>query len=142
MYTHSTLLMNSYSRNDSSFQGLCKYHKLTVPIYRVPQEERSIFWEVIVSVILSKKVYIYICPIPNGLQDRTISLYSILDLAPNIGLPSHHTAVLWRSLWQLSVIGWQHSCHDVMKASMLLLLIQNGPTMPKAWSVRRYAIIA
>jgi hypothetical protein len=45
----------------------------------VSQEERSIFWEVIVSVILSKKkkkTYIYMCPIPNGFWDRTISLYS------------------------------------------------------------------
>jgi hypothetical protein len=30
---------------------------------------RSIFWEVIVSVILSRKVYIYMCPIPNGFRD-------------------------------------------------------------------------
>ena len=35
-------------------------------IYRVSQEERSIFWEVIVSVILSKKLYMNMCPIPNG----------------------------------------------------------------------------
>jgi hypothetical protein len=28
--------------------------------YRVSQEERLIFWEVTVTVILSKKVYIYI----------------------------------------------------------------------------------
>jgi len=33
-------------------------------IYRVSQEAMSIFWEVTVSVILSKKVYI--CPILNG----------------------------------------------------------------------------
>jgi hypothetical protein len=42
------------------------------------QEETSIFWEVTVSVILSKKVYMYMCPIPNGFRDRTISLYSTL----------------------------------------------------------------
>jgi hypothetical protein len=42
----------------------------------VSQEERSIFWEVIVSVILSKKVYMYMCPIPNGFRDRAILLYS------------------------------------------------------------------
>ena len=30
------------------------------------QEERSIFWKVIVSVILSKKVYMNMCPTPNG----------------------------------------------------------------------------
>jgi hypothetical protein len=42
------------------------------------QEETSIFWEVILSVILSKKVYMYMymCPIPNSFQDRAISLYS------------------------------------------------------------------
>jgi hypothetical protein len=42
----------------------------------VSQEERSIFWEVTVSVILSKNVYIYMCTIPNGFRDRAISLYS------------------------------------------------------------------
>jgi hypothetical protein len=33
------------------------------------------FWEVIVSVILSKDMYLYMCPIPNGFRDRAISLY-------------------------------------------------------------------
>jgi hypothetical protein len=42
----------------------------------VSQEERSIFWEVIVSIILSRKIYMYVCPIPNGFPDRAISLYS------------------------------------------------------------------
>jgi hypothetical protein len=42
----------------------------------VSQEERSIFWEVIVSVILCKKVYADMCSILNGFQDRAISLYS------------------------------------------------------------------
>jgi hypothetical protein len=41
-------------------------------IYRVSQEERSIFWEVIVSVILSKKLYMNTCPIPNGFRDRAV----------------------------------------------------------------------
>jgi hypothetical protein len=39
-------------------------------------EESSIIWEVVVLVILSKKVYMYMCPIPNGFRDRTVSLYS------------------------------------------------------------------
>jgi hypothetical protein len=38
----------------------------------VSQEEGPIFWE----VILTKKVYMYMCPIPNGFWDRAISLYS------------------------------------------------------------------
>jgi hypothetical protein len=33
-------------------------------------------WEVIVSVMLSKKLYIYICPILNSFRNRGISLYS------------------------------------------------------------------
>jgi hypothetical protein len=39
------------------------------------EEERSVFWEVIALVILSKKVYMHMCPIPNGFRDRAISLY-------------------------------------------------------------------
>jgi hypothetical protein len=38
-------------------------------LYRMSQEETAIFWEVIVSVILSKKVYMYVCPIPNGFHN-------------------------------------------------------------------------
>jgi hypothetical protein len=45
-------------------------------VYRMTQEERSVFWEVTVSVILSKKMYIYMYPIPNGFRDRAISLCS------------------------------------------------------------------
>jgi hypothetical protein len=59
----------------------------------MPQEERSIFWEAIVSIILSKKVYVCMCPIPNGFKDRAISLYSfkllirkILRTVYNIGI--------------------------------------------------------
>jgi hypothetical protein len=40
--------------------------------YRVSQKERSIFWEVIVPVILSKKSFTNMCPIPNGFRDRAI----------------------------------------------------------------------
>jgi len=40
-------------------------------LYSVYQEERSIFWEVIVSVILSRNVYMNMCPIPNGFRDKS-----------------------------------------------------------------------
>jgi hypothetical protein len=40
--------------------------------HKVSQEDWSIFWEVIVSVILSKKPYMNMCPIPNGFRDRAI----------------------------------------------------------------------
>jgi hypothetical protein len=50
-------------------------------IYRLSQKKRSIFCKVIVSVILSKKLYTYMCPIANGFRDRAISLcsYQIVD---------------------------------------------------------------
>jgi hypothetical protein len=35
-----------------------------------------LFWQVIVSAILSKKLYMYMCSVPNGFQDRAISLCS------------------------------------------------------------------
>lgn len=57
------------------------------------QVEMSVFWEVIVSVILSKKVYMYVCPIAKGFRDRDISLDSckivdkeMLLIVSNIGI--------------------------------------------------------
>ena len=53
----------------------------------------SIFWEVIISVILSKRMYMYMCPIQNGFRNTVISLYSckivdkeILRIDSNIGI--------------------------------------------------------
>jgi hypothetical protein len=51
----------------------------------------------------------YMCPIPNGVRDRDISLYSSLDLAPDIVLLSRRTA-------PLSV-----ACESVLSVSWLLL---------------------
>ena len=45
-------------------------------LYRVYQEERSIFWEVIVLIILSKNVYMSMCPIPNSFRVRAAWMYS------------------------------------------------------------------
>jgi hypothetical protein len=65
-----------------------------VILYGVYQEERSVFWEVIVSVILINQVYMYMCRILNSFKDRAISLYSSLNLVPYIVLPSRRTAPL------------------------------------------------
>jgi hypothetical protein len=51
-------------------EKILKYKDLI--ICRVSQEERTVFWEVIVSVILSKKFYTNMCPIPNSFRDRAI----------------------------------------------------------------------
>jgi hypothetical protein len=39
---------------------------------QMSRKERLIFWEIIVSVILSKNVYMNMCPILNGFRDRAI----------------------------------------------------------------------
>jgi hypothetical protein len=44
-----------------------------------------------------KKMYIYMCPLPNGFRDRAVSLYRSLDLAPNIVLHSRRTAPLYKA---------------------------------------------
>ena len=58
------------------------------------REERSIFWEFIVSVILSKNVYINMCSILNGFRDTGILLYSGLPWAPSIGVPGGKVNIL------------------------------------------------
>jgi TctA family transporter len=40
-----------------------KFRSSLFIIYRMFQEEMSIFWEVIISIILSKKLYMYMCTI-------------------------------------------------------------------------------
>jgi hypothetical protein len=55
--------------NNTKFKDQLEVEFVTTSIYRVSQEERSIFWEVIVSVILSKKLYMNMCPILNGFRE-------------------------------------------------------------------------
>jgi hypothetical protein len=47
-----------------------------VAVYTVFQEELPMFWEIIVSVILNKKVYMYMCVIPNDFRGFGISFCS------------------------------------------------------------------
>jgi hypothetical protein len=63
-------------------------------IYRVSQEERSIFCEVIVSIILGKNLCMNMCPILKGFRGRSIWLYSGLAWALSIVFPSRPAAPL------------------------------------------------
>ena len=57
--------MLKWNNTFSSFkQAACHWKKKY--IYRVIQEESAILWEMIVCVILSKKVHINMCPIFDG----------------------------------------------------------------------------
>jgi hypothetical protein len=42
------------------------------------QEERSLFGDVIVSAILSTKIYMYLCPIPKGFRDRGMDVIACI----------------------------------------------------------------
>ena len=55
---------------------------------QVSQEERSMFWEVIGSVILSKKVCMYVCPIPNGFRGfvEIVEMKEIVRTVSNTGI--------------------------------------------------------
>jgi hypothetical protein len=54
-----------YGKSIDTYFKFVRYQKFNIHIhiyiYRVSQEERTIFWEVIVSVILSKKRYMNMC---------------------------------------------------------------------------------
>ena len=85
-------------------------------IYIVSQEERSIFWEVIVSVILSKILYMNMYPIPNGFQDRAIWLYSGLAWVPSIVLPSRPAAPLseaCESVWSVEFSNFYYKLYQL-----------------------------
>jgi hypothetical protein len=85
---------------ESGFHCFTVHFQFT--IYRVSQEERTIFWEVIVSVILSKKLYKNVCPIPNGFRDRATWLYSGLAWGPSIVHPSRPAVLCLKSNGSIS----------------------------------------
>jgi len=54
---------------------LCDIIEVYIYIYRVVQEESAIPWEMIVCVILSKKVHMNMGPILNGYRDMVKRRY-------------------------------------------------------------------
>jgi hypothetical protein len=64
-YAQCTKLYNRYAGYKFFFRGNISFLH-SVEIYKVSQEERSILWEAIVSVIPNKKVCMYMCPIPRS----------------------------------------------------------------------------
>jgi hypothetical protein len=92
-------------------------------IYRMSKEERSIFQEVIVSVILSK-MYMHMCPIPNGFQDRAISLYSpkIVDKKEILSTVSKwYLLFMWQSWHSLPTIRHFRKLHYQHQRTLRLL---------------------
>jgi hypothetical protein len=110
-------------------------------LYRVSQEEMSVFWEVTVSVILSKGVYMYMCPILNGFRDRGISLKSckivnkeIVRIVSYIGIycPSDKVGSLpsTKHFWKFHC---QHQCTLQLVWGHGVLLIWWHLDVPLCW---------
>jgi hypothetical protein len=99
LYNAINAVSDKGKQRDISFTS--QTHKSFLTLYRVFQEETSKIWEVIVSVILSKKLYICMCPIPNGFRDRAISLFSTLYTVQTSNTPCPHTSrkVHWCWRW-------------------------------------------
>jgi hypothetical protein len=76
----------------SEYECFVTTTKSIYKLYRMSQEEISVFLKVIVSVILNKKVCTYMRRIPSGFRDRAISLYSILYTAQTSNTPCPHTS--------------------------------------------------
>ena len=64
--------MHSWTITDSSTLGLTLLRLKLTRLYRVIQEEMSIIREVIVSLIVRKKVQMYTYLIPNDYRDRAV----------------------------------------------------------------------
>jgi hypothetical protein len=76
MATVTTHLLTVFNRSavyeSSLFITLLVTELDEIYLYRVSQEEMSVFWGIIVLVILRKKVRMNMCPIPNGFRERAI----------------------------------------------------------------------
>jgi len=132
------------SKHKSS-QTSSKIAKFESGRHRVSQEKMSIFWEDIVSVILSKRVYTYMCPIPSRFRDRGISLHSckivdkeILRLVYNIGIycssEKFGSVYLVQYIFENSTINFNilcNSCEDMACCSSecILTFLYAGDTI-------------
>jgi hypothetical protein len=58
-------------------------------LYRVSQEERSVFWEVIVSAILSKKNCIFTCVLFRMVSEIELFHYTVLCTDEQHAMSSH-----------------------------------------------------
>ena len=79
-FTKTFFYLHDKSVQVNVFYALKKRRTLPAPIvvkltYRVIQEESAIFWEMIVCLILSKKVHMNMGPILNGYRDMVKRRY-------------------------------------------------------------------
>jgi len=68
--------MHSWTITDSNTVGLTFWRLSLARLYRVIQEEMSIFRKMMVSFIVRKKVQMYTCLILNNYRDRADWIYT------------------------------------------------------------------
>jgi len=72
------LRRRSLVEKSKCYKDFTAYHQLAsqqIILYSIIQQERSIFWEVIVIIIVRKEVYMDKCLILSGYQDRAVWIY-------------------------------------------------------------------
>jgi hypothetical protein len=80
-------------------------------MYRMSEKEKPEFLELTVSMILSKKEYMFLCPIQNSFRDRVISLCSSTlytvqmknMVCFNVSCRVH--SCWWWNLWKCIILG-------------------------------------
>jgi len=98
----------------------------------VSQEKRSIFREVIISVILSKNVYMNMCPIPNDFRDRAIWMYNrkIVDKKEILHVCTVSNTGIYCSSDRVGIV--YNKCSKIPPSTLLHLA-----TRVKTWRVVR-----
>ena len=72
----------------------------------------GVFWDVIVSVILNKNVYMNMCPIPNGFRDRAIWMYNrkIVDKKEILRVRTVSNTGIYCSSDRVGTCSYKHFC--------------------------------
>jgi len=116
---------------------VCVYIYIYIYIYihTVSQEERSIFCEVIVPVILSKSVYMNMCPIPNGFRDRAIWMYNhkIVDKKEIVCVRAVYNTSIYCSSDTVSTV--YNKCSKIPPSTSM-----HFATFVKTWHVVRLSV--
>ena len=99
---------------------------------QVSQEERSIFWEVIVSVILSKNVYMNMCPIPSRFRDRANWMYNrkIVDKKEKLRVRTVSNTGIYCSSYRIGTV--YNKCSKIPPSTSM-----HFATRVKTWRVVR-----
>jgi hypothetical protein len=77
MKTSNITTLNFHLNYSLIFPLSSKWHCQHTMLYTVMQEERSVFWELTLLVIIRKKVHMAMCLTVNGYRDKAVWMYRL-----------------------------------------------------------------